>query len=157
MNKATLLAEVIAHVKMLKTQAIESTKGLLVPTYIDEIIVVPYYEDPIKDGCWMFRASICCQYKPKLIPNIRQAINNLKLTIIKAEISTLEGRMKIILVNASSEEDIYYENQDFFAKSIHEALCSVLKKTSEADEFSQIAAMRKKRKFSNFEPSTTSN
>ncbi|KAL2930841.1 Transcription factor bHLH30 [Bienertia sinuspersici] len=147
MDKATLLAEVIAQVKVLKKQAIEASKGLLVPTDSDEVIIEPYSEDELGDSSFAFRVSICCHYKPELIPDIRQAINDLKLTITKAEMSTLEGRVKNVLIVTGCKEDIFGDDRrERLAKSIHEALRCVLEKISASEEYSPVKMFDNKRR-----------
>ncbi|KMT04514.1 hypothetical protein BVRB_8g181760 [Beta vulgaris subsp. vulgaris] len=160
MDKATLLAEVISQIKVLKKQAIEATKDLLVPTDANEVTVEPYDDgggDDIADSLYAFRASICCEYKPELITDIRQAISDLKLTITKAEISTLEGRVKNLLIVTGCKEDIGHGKSEKFAKSIQDALCSVLQKMSVVEEYLPTTMLsNKRRKISCFEPSTSS-
>ncbi|XP_021766093.1 transcription factor bHLH30-like [Chenopodium quinoa] len=156
-DKATLLAEVIAQVRMLKKQAYEASKGLLVPTDADEVVVEPYNDEDIAHGSFAFKVSVCCCYKPELIPDMRQAINDLELTIAKAEISTLEGRVKNVLIVTGYKEDTGDDKTDKFAKCIHEALCSVLQKLSASEEYSPTSTLpNKRRKVSCFESSISS-
>lgn len=142
---------------MLKKQAYEASKGLLVPTDADEVVVEPYNDQDIADGSFAFRVSVCCRYKPELIPDMRQAINYLQLTIAKAEISTLEGRVKNVLIVTGYKENNGDDKTDKFAKCIHEALCSVLQKLSASEEYLPSATLpNKRRKVSCFESSILS-
>ncbi|XP_021749407.1 transcription factor bHLH30-like [Chenopodium quinoa] len=125
-DKATLLAKVIAQVRVLKKQAYEASKGLLVPTDVDEVVVEPYSDEDIADGSFPFKVSVCCRYKLELILDMRQATNDLELTIAKAEISTLEARVKNVLIVTGHKDDNGDDKIDKFAKCIHKALCSVL-------------------------------
>nr|WCO08310.1 hypothetical protein [Suaeda aralocaspica] len=153
-DKATLLAEVIAEVKVLKKQAIDASRGLLVPTDSDQVTVEPYNNDDIGDGSFSFRVSICCHYKPEVIKDLRQAINDLKLIITMAEMSTLEGRVKNVLIVTGYQEDISNEKLERLAKSLHEALCSVLERTSASEEYSPMRMFEnKRRRVSSFESS----
>ncbi|XP_056684340.1 putative transcription factor bHLH107 isoform X2 [Spinacia oleracea] len=157
MDKATLLAKVITQVRVLKKQAIEASKGLLVPTDADEVTVEPYNDDDIADDSLAFRVSICCHYRPEVIPDIRQTINDLKLNINKADISTLEGRVKNVLIVTGYKEDIGGDDKiERFSKCIHGALCSVLDKISASEEsLATTMFPNKRRKVSCFESSTS--
>ncbi|XP_057536939.1 transcription factor AIG1-like [Amaranthus tricolor] len=151
MDKATLLAEAIAHLKLLKKEATEATKGLLIPTDADEITVEPYNNN-ILNNCIAFKASICCVYKPELMSEIRHTLKGLKLTITNAEICTLQGRMKntLILTTCSHEDIIGVE-------MIQKALYSAMDKISAAEEyFPTIMYANKRRRVSFFESSTSS-
>lgn len=152
MDKATLLAEAIAHLKLLKKEATEATKGLLIPTDADEITVEPYNNNNILQDCMAFKASICCVYKPELMSEIRQTLKGLKLTITNAEICTLQGRMKntLILTTCSHEHIIGVE-------MIQKALYSAMDKISAAEEYlPTIMYANKRRRVSFFESSTSS-
>ena len=62
MDKASLLAEVIRHLKELKGSATEACEGLMVPKDSDEIRVEE--EEGGYDGFpYSIRASLCCEYK----------------------------------------------------------------------------------------------
>ncbi|XP_074267757.1 transcription factor bHLH30-like [Silene latifolia] len=157
MDKATLLAEVIRQVKELKFQALEATKGVLVPTDVDEVIVLPDNDHDGLDGVWQFKVFVCSDYKPEIIPNLRQSINDLKLTIVKAEISTLGNRVKNVFTVSGKKVDLRYSKKEKFAKSIHKAMSSVLEKISALEEYSPMAVYpSKRRRVSHLEASTSS-
>ncbi|KAF2303040.1 hypothetical protein GH714_012845 [Hevea brasiliensis] len=88
MDKATLLAEVINQVKELKKNALEASKGLLIPMDDDEV-KVETYDNGSGDETLSFKAFICCDYRPDLLSDIRQAVDSLQLKMVDAEISTL--------------------------------------------------------------------
>ncbi|KAL9232153.1 hypothetical protein vseg_007292 [Gypsophila vaccaria] len=148
MDKATLLAEVIRQVQDLKNQASEATKGLLIPTDADEVVVVPCHDDKdaLNDDVFVFRASVCSEYKPEIIPTLRRVIKELKLTIVKAEISTLGGRVKNVFTVSGKKEEIGYGKRDKFGKSIHKAMSCALEKISSLEEYSPRAVYPSKRR-----------
>nr|WAK86107.1 transcription factor bHLH61 [Nothapodytes nimmoniana] len=127
MNKATLLAAVICQVKELKKIATESSKDLLIPMDVDEVTVEPLSHDA-EDGNFTFRATLCCDYRPDLLSDLRESLGALHLKMVKAEISTLGDRMKCEFVFASCKESRVSNavEQELLASSVHQALISIL-------------------------------
>lgn len=58
MDKATLLAEVINQVKVLKKNVMEASKVYLIP--MDDEVKVEPRSDAAVEGTFLFKASICC-------------------------------------------------------------------------------------------------
>ncbi|KAK7401925.1 hypothetical protein VNO78_13794 [Psophocarpus tetragonolobus] len=152
LDKATLLGEVIRHLKELKTNAAQASEGLLIPKDNDEIRVEEQ-EGGLNGFPYSIRASLCCEYKPGLLTDIRQALDALHLMIIRAEIATLGGRMKNVFVMISCKErnveDAEY--RQFLAGSVHQALRSVLDRFSVSEDMSES---RKRRRISIFSSSS---
>ena len=116
-DKASLLAEVLDHVKELKRQtsammmataAVGGDDGgaggrahqQLLPTEADELSV-----DAGADGAGrlVVRASLCCEDRPDLIPDIVRALAALGMRARRAEITTLGGRVRsLLLITAGS-------------------------------------------------------
>jgi hypothetical protein len=115
-DKASLLAEVIEHVKLLKRQtsavldaaetpgaASQQQQHRLLPTEADEL-AVEAAEDG--EGRLFVRASLCCEDRAGLIPDIARALTALRLRARRAEIATLGGRVrKVLLITADEEEE----------------------------------------------------
>ncbi|KAL6661364.1 hypothetical protein ACP70R_000748 [Stipagrostis hirtigluma subsp. patula] len=111
-DKASLLAEVIEHVKELKRQtsavlgeeaAPAAQHLLLLPTEADEL-AVEAAEDG--EGRLLVRASLCCEDRAGLIPDIARALAALRLRARRAEIATLGGRVRnVLLIAADDDED----------------------------------------------------
>ncbi|WVZ64929.1 hypothetical protein U9M48_014372 [Paspalum notatum var. saurae] len=123
-DKASLLAEVLDHVKELKRQtsammvAAAAAVGddgdggagpaqQLLPTEADELVV-----DAAADGAGrlVVRASLCCEDRPDLIPDIVRALAALRMRARRAEITTLGGRVRSVLLitadrHGGDEED----------------------------------------------------
>ncbi|RLN04341.1 transcription factor bHLH30-like [Panicum miliaceum] len=115
-DKASLLAKVIEHVKELKrqTSAVLGAAGegegeeaaarqhLLLPTESDELAV-----DAGKDGegRLVVRASLCCEDRAGLIPDIARALAALRLRARRAEIATLGGRVRNVLLITTADDD----------------------------------------------------
>ncbi|CAM8918560.1 unnamed protein product [Rhodiola kirilowii] len=140
MDKAEILAEVITQVRQLKKRAIDATAGLLIPLDADEVRVQPLQD---QEGTFCFKASICCNYRPDLLSDLKQAVNSLQLHTEQAEMSMLEGRVKSEFVFSLAKTD----TQTSLANAIHCALTSVLDKEAPLQPYSpQTATPNKKRK-----------
>lgn len=147
MDKAALLAKVIGHIKELRMNAAEVTKGVLVPTDIDEVKVEQQAEG--SDGAtYSVKASLCCDYKHELISDLRQALDTLPLKTLRAEIATLGSRMISVFVitegNEGNIEDI--ERCQLLVTSVRQALRSVLDKFYASEEFSSRSTLSSKRR-----------
>ncbi|CAA0818629.1 GC-rich sequence DNA-binding factor-like protein [Striga hermonthica] len=130
--KASLLAEVIEHVKELKRQTSLIAESGPVPTEADELTV----DDASgSDGQWLVRATICCEDRPDLLPGLINALKALNLKTLRAEITTLGGRVKnVLLITGEEEEEEEDEDRErvdrqHCMKSIQEALRSVMERS----------------------------
>jgi hypothetical protein len=86
---------VIQHVKELKRQTSEITEEACpLPTESDELTVDASSDD---DGRLVVRASLCCDDRSDLLPDLIRALKALRLRALKAEITTLGGRVKNVL------------------------------------------------------------
>ncbi|TVU09507.1 hypothetical protein EJB05_42984, partial [Eragrostis curvula] len=108
-DKASLLAEVLDHVKELKRQTSAMMAAVtggdeddaaagpvqLLPTEADELAV-----DAAVDGAGrlVVRASLCCEDRADLIPDIVRALAALRMRARRAEITTLGGRVRSVLL-----------------------------------------------------------
>ncbi|PAN12343.1 hypothetical protein PAHAL_2G260700 [Panicum hallii] len=118
-DKASLLAEVLDHVKELKRQtsammvaaaaAVAGGGGdddggagpaRMLPAEADELAV-----DAAADraGRLVVRASLCCEDRPDLIPDIVRALAALRMRARRAEITTLGGRVRSVLLITADE------------------------------------------------------
>ncbi|XP_002978655.2 transcription factor bHLH30 [Selaginella moellendorffii] len=102
-DKASLLAEVIEHVKDLKRQAAEIAEGGPVPTDVDELKVDT--DASSSDGNFVLKASLCCEDRPDLLSDLTKALRTLKLRTLKAEIATLGGRVKNVILIGKDHSD----------------------------------------------------
>lgn len=102
MDKAALLASVIDHVKDLKRKASDISKSLtILPSEVDEVTIDCDDPKPNKgdDGVVVpIRVSICCDDRPELLSELTRVIKGLKLTTVKAEVASVGGRIKSVLV-----------------------------------------------------------
>uniref|UniRef100_A0A1D1YUG4 Transcription factor AIG1 n=1 Tax=Anthurium amnicola TaxID=1678845 RepID=A0A1D1YUG4_9ARAE len=144
-DKASLLAEVIQHVKELKRQTSEIAEESPVPSESDELTVDAGSDE---EGRFVVRASLCCDDRTDLLPDLIKALKSLKLRTLKAEITTLGGRVRNVLVITGDDEDDGESSsaaggcsdhpacpQPSIA-SIQEALKAVMERTSAAEDSS---------------------
>ncbi|KAL3695128.1 hypothetical protein R1sor_008779 [Riccia sorocarpa] len=145
-DKASLLGEVIDHLKSLKRQVADIAEEGSVPSDVDELTVDL---DPSlsagDDGRVYYRASICCEDRPDFYPDLMRTLRNLRLQTIKAEIATLDGRIKNVLVMTKSDEDCdEVDKEGPSVSSITDALRAVLERTVAGDQ-SQAVGNKKQR------------
>ncbi|XP_078447000.1 transcription factor bHLH106-like [Wolffia australiana] len=91
-DKASLLAKAVQHVRELKRRAAEIHNVEDFPSETDEIAVYPDSLRPL------FTASLCCEDRAGLLPELGEAVKSLRLRILRAEIATLGGRVRNVLV-----------------------------------------------------------
>ncbi|KAK7356980.1 hypothetical protein VNO80_16261 [Phaseolus coccineus] len=131
-DKASLLAEVIQHVKELKRQTSLIAESSPVPTEADELTVV---DEADEDGKSVIKASLCCEDRSDLFPELIGTLKALRLRTLKAEITTLGGRVKNVLFITGEEEDSssgsedHNHQQHYCISSIQEALKAVMEKS----------------------------
>lgn len=158
MDKATLLGEVVRQVKELKKAATEASKGFLVPVDDDEVIVETCNDEA--NGTYCFKASICCDYRPQLLTDLRQALDALPIKMVKAEISTLGSRLRKDFVFTGCRTTAHgddAESWQHLACSVRRALNSVLEKASISPEYLPYSTFPKKRqRISYFDSSSSS-
>ncbi|KAH7569878.1 hypothetical protein ACOSP7_017741 [Xanthoceras sorbifolium] len=155
-DKASLLAEVIQHVKELKRQTSLIAETSPVPTEMDELTV----DAADEDGKFVIKASLCCEDRSDLLPDLIKTLKALRLRTLKAEITTLGGRVKNVLFitgeedSSSSDEQSPppppQQQQQYSISSIQEALKAVMEKTS-GEESSSGSAKRQRTNINNLE------
>ncbi|CAL9181502.1 unnamed protein product [Musa hybrid cultivar] len=143
MDKAALLAQVISHAKKLKRNAAEINKSYTVPSDTDEVRVEVEGDMTIA-GRLMVRASLCCDDRPEILADLRQALSGLHLKTVRAEISTLGGRMKNVLM-MTSEGTFSNVDKHLFVASVHQALNSILDRVKSREDFLPRASFSNKR------------
>ncbi|XP_078429125.1 transcription factor bHLH30-like [Wolffia australiana] len=131
MDKAALLTEVIGRIKELRTSTTEISQGVNVPADADEVKVEVNGHG---GGPFSLRASICCADRPDLLADLRQTLLSLPLRTVKAEISTVGGRVKneVVLTCDGCEDD---SECSVFTNNVHQALKSVLERAAAPPEF----------------------
>ncbi|XP_021297403.1 transcription factor bHLH106 [Herrania umbratica] len=125
-DKASLLAKVVQRVKELKQQTLELTELEAFPSETDEITVLSC--DYSIDGRLIFKASLCCEDRSDLLPELIEILKSLHLKTLKAEMATLGGRIRNVLIVAA--------DKDHSIESVHflqNALKSLLERSNSSD------------------------
>lgn len=117
-DKASLLAKVVQRVKELKQQTSEITKLETVPSETDEITVLSTGGDYTGDTRLIFKASLCCEDRSDLIPDLVDILKSLHLKTLKAEMATLGGRTRNVLVVAADHKEHSIESIHFLQNSL---------------------------------------
>ncbi|KAG5622421.1 hypothetical protein H5410_007639 [Solanum commersonii] len=153
MDKAALLAEVVCQVKQLKETATNVSERFFIPLDSDEIKVEIIAENAI-DGTCIYRASICCEYRPHLLSDLKETINSLHVSLVKSEISTLGSRVKnvFLFTNLIDGGCANIEAGEIFLSSVRQAFSSILDKVSAFPEYS--AYPNKRQRISCFDSSS---
>ncbi|KAJ8478926.1 hypothetical protein OPV22_022653 [Ensete ventricosum] len=155
LEKAALLAQVINHVKKLKKNAAEISEGYTIASDVDEVRV-EVEGDAMKSGSFIVKASLCCEEGPEILTDLRQTLQSLHLKIIRAEISTLGGRVKNVLVMTSDGSSGAIDKHVFVA-TVHQGLKSILDRVnSQLDFLPRTSFSSKRRRISPFESSSSS-
>lgn len=134
----------IEHVKELKRQTSAIAESSAVPTEGDELTVAGGADE---GGKFVIKASFCCEDRSDLLPELIKTLKAMRLRTVKAEITTVGGRVKNVLFitgedNHDNDNNIMEEysttsfsgsegeNQQYFISSIEEALRAVMEKSS---------------------------
>lgn len=126
-DKASLLAKVVQRVKELKQQTSELTELESFPSETDEITVLSS-DDYSSDGRIIFKASLCCEDRTDLLPDLIEILKSLHLKTLRAEMATLGGRIRNVLIVAA--------DKDHTIESVHflqNALKSLLERSNASE------------------------
>uniref|UniRef100_A0ACD5VDM3 Uncharacterized protein n=1 Tax=Avena sativa TaxID=4498 RepID=A0ACD5VDM3_AVESA len=95
-DKATLLARVVDQVRHLKRTASEATHLTpAIPPETDEVSVECYFvSDFDNSGMYIIMASVSCDDRPDLVAGFVRALHGLRLRTVRAEVSSLGGRVR---------------------------------------------------------------
>ncbi|KAG8372142.1 hypothetical protein BUALT_Bualt12G0035600 [Buddleja alternifolia] len=97
-DKASLLAKVVQRVRELKQQTSDIMQfDQTFPTESDEIAVLLDDDNSI-DGKSVVKASVCCEDRVDLIPDLIEILKPLPLSPLRAEMVTLGGRIRNVIV-----------------------------------------------------------
>ncbi|KAK7276410.1 hypothetical protein RIF29_17549 [Crotalaria pallida] len=152
MDKAALLGSVVERVKDLRRKAMDMSKVITVPTEIDEV-TIDYYpaiqDDEIYTKVNIFKnniiikASVCCDDRPELFSELIQVLKGLRLTTIKADIASVGGRIKSILVLCSKDS----EEGTVCLTTLKQSLKSAVNKIASLSTTSNFPTRSKRQRF----------
>ncbi|TMW92895.1 hypothetical protein EJD97_012435 [Solanum chilense] len=136
LDKASLLAKVVQRVRELKeqtSQIMQSETNLLFPSETDEITVLSS-NDCLADGRLLIKASLCCEDRFDLIPDLIETLKSLGLSPIRAEMVTLGGRIhNVIVLAVDHNKESNNNNTDHDESSLlflRDALRSIVQRSS---------------------------
>ncbi|KAG6736346.1 hypothetical protein POPTR_006G037100v4 [Populus trichocarpa] len=125
-DKASLLAKVVQRVRELKQQTSELPGLESFPSETDEVTVLS--GEYSSDGQLIFKASLCCEDRSDLMPDLIEILKSLHLKTLKAEMVTLGGRIRNVLIIAA--------DKDHSVESVHflqNALKSLLERSNSSE------------------------
>ncbi|CAN8238926.1 unnamed protein product [Cochlearia groenlandica] len=149
-DKASLLAEVIQHVKELKKETSLISETNLVPTEYDELTVALTEEEQTVNGEFVIKATVCCEDRLNLLQDMVKTLKALRLKTLKAEVTTVSGRVKNVLFvtgdeNSGEEETV----EEYCVETIEEALKVVMENKSNVEEISSGNVKRQRMSHNN--------
>ncbi|ONK61490.1 uncharacterized protein A4U43_C08F30450 [Asparagus officinalis] len=126
-DKASLLAKAVDHVRDLRQRTAEISDTRLFPSETDEIIVLPGTDGRVP----VFEASVCCDDRIDLLPEIIETLRSLRMRTLRAEIATLGGRVRNVMVLAREKEEEEEESGD--VGLLKEALVALVNRSRSPD------------------------
>lgn len=147
-DKATLLAKVVQRVRELNHEASEIMKmsgggggggggNLLIPSERDEFSV--YADDNElgdNSGELILRASLCCEDRSDLFSELTEVVNSLNLKTLRAEMSTLGGRTRNVLIVSGDR----CRGEEYVA-FLHDALKGIVQRSGSAERLKRRRRM----------------
>ncbi|KAK1278754.1 Transcription factor [Acorus gramineus] len=128
-DKASLLAKVVEHVRDLKQRTSDDIAKCtdVLPSETDEISVLHVVGRHHRlNQRSVYKATLCCEDRLDLLPELIKTLKSLRLKTLKAEMSTLGGRARNVLIIAGEEE----EEEENSIGFVREALKSVVDRSN---------------------------
>ncbi|KAM0835066.1 hypothetical protein ACQ4PT_063178 [Festuca glaucescens] len=135
-DKASLLAKAVERVRELKQrmagvvgEAAGAPVSHLFPTEHDEIVVLA--SGGVGGAAAVFEASVCCDDRSDLLPELIDTLRALRLRTLRAEMATLGGRVRNVLVlarDAGQDDDYSISSEDGGAGFLKEALRALVER-----------------------------
>ncbi|KAM3261531.1 hypothetical protein ACQJBY_052291 [Aegilops geniculata] len=138
-DKATLLAKAVERVRELKRRMAgvvgeaAAPASHLFPTEHDEIVVLAS-GGGAGGAAAVFEASLCCDDRSDLLPGLIDTLRALRLRTLRAEMATLGGRVRNVLVlardagGAHANDDYAASSEDGGADFLKEALRALVER-----------------------------
>ncbi|CAN4109030.1 unnamed protein product [Withania somnifera] len=128
-DKASLLAKAVQRVRELKEQTsqIMQSETNNFPSETDEISVLSS-NDCLADGRLLIKASLCCEDRFDLIPDLIETLKSLGLSPLRAEMVTLGGRIRNVIVLAVDQK--VSNNNESSLLFVRDALRSIVQRSS---------------------------
>lgn len=132
----------IQHLKELKRQTSIIAEQSPVPTETDELIIDNTSDE---EGNLVIRASLCCEDRSDLLPDLIKTLKALRLRTLKAEITTLGGRVKnVLFITGDQDLNNNHDNTNYSVSMIQEAFKAVMEKANGDHESSSGSVKRQR-------------
>lgn len=132
----------IQHLKELKRQTSIIAEQSPVPTETDELIIDNTSDE---EGNLVIRASLCCEDRSDLLPDLIKTLKALRLRTLKAEITTLGGRVKnVLFITGDQDLNNNHDNTNYSVSIIQEAFKAVMEKANGDHESSSGSVKRQR-------------
>ncbi|XP_072954815.1 transcription factor bHLH30-like [Typha angustifolia] len=110
MDKASLLARVIEHLKELKSKTFDINQLSMIPKESNEVIVECddhriEHAPSTSDDKFYIKASVCCDDREDLFADFVEGFHLLSLRTVRADITSIGGRILSVFVLCSSNRD----------------------------------------------------
>lgn len=109
-DKASLLAKVVQKVKELKQETSEMMQMENFPSETDEISVLTNDNNNTNnyssDRKILIKASLCCEDRSDLIPELIQVLKSVNLSPLRAEMVTMGGRIRNVIILGGDKDEI---------------------------------------------------
>ncbi|KAG6602612.1 Transcription factor bHLH51 [Cucurbita argyrosperma subsp. argyrosperma] len=142
MDKAALLGSAIDQVKDLKRKAMEVSKNMTVPTDMDELTIDSTMVEDNNRNNIAIKVSVSCDDRPELFAELIQVIKGLRLTTIRADMASVGGRIKSILVLCNKDGE-----KNVCLKTVQQSLKLVLSRISSSSAASTCRIRSKRQRF----------
>ncbi|KAF3330854.1 transcription factor bHLH106-like protein [Carex littledalei] len=129
-DKASLLAKAVERVRDLKQLTATIPKNQNFPSEHDEIVVLPSTSDSSSTASsvpTIFEASVCCDDRADLLPELIETLHGLRMRTLRAEIATLGGRVRSVLLVARERGDDEERDEDEVSVGSGECLRDALR------------------------------
>ncbi|XP_022993156.1 transcription factor bHLH51-like [Cucurbita maxima] len=142
MDKAALLGSAIDQVKDLKRKAMEASKNMTVPTDMDEVTIDSTMVEDHSRNNIEIKVSVSCDDRPELFTELIQVIKGLRLTTIRADMASVGGRIKSILVLGNKDGE-----KSVCLNTVQQSLKLVLSRLSSSSSASTYRIRSKRQRF----------
>lgn len=113
---------VVQRMRELKRQTSDITALGIIPSESDEISFLSCDDCYTKehlcgDQGLVFKASLCCEDRSDLLPDVIEVLNSVHLKVQKAELSTIGGRIRnVLFLTANKDQSV--ESIEFLQNSL---------------------------------------
>ncbi|KAG0473560.1 hypothetical protein HPP92_015417 [Vanilla planifolia] len=137
MDKASLLTQVIQHLRELKQKAMDVSMNSAVPSEVNHVRVESSSSSSVGEEGIQIKATLCCDDRPELFSDLLRAFRSLRLTVLRAELTSVGGRTQNVFTLCKKDG-----NRSMGVSSLMESLKQLLARVAceEGNRPSDLAA-----------------